>query len=311
MSSGCHPVAQQLEHRGADELGLGALAAGLEQADGAVRRDARRGRLEQRALEVVEGAAGARCVVLGAGLERDVLAGERLEQLDRRRAARQRGAAGLVGERDADVGLRVAHEGLHEVELGRQQLVEAVQEQRAPGPDVAHRVQRGVGEPVRVDGAERLEPAVVGRIQRGELAGVRRRRAGLAPGADRGAEPRRAGERALQLGEQVPQGGRRSPGRRTRPRARAARRRGSRRAPRARARAGRAAARARRPCARGHASDAGTSSPRRRTRARRRRARGRSGSRPPTWARPARGRAAARRGGARARRPPWPRWPDR
>ena len=42
MSSARHPVAQQLEHLGADELGLGALAAGLEQADGAVGRDASR-----------------------------------------------------------------------------------------------------------------------------------------------------------------------------------------------------------------------------------------------------------------------------
>ena len=96
MSSGGHPVAQQLEHGGADELGLGALAAGLEQADGAVGRDARRVGLEQRALEVVQRAAGARRVVLRARLEHDVLARERLEQLDRRRAAGQRRAAGLV-----------------------------------------------------------------------------------------------------------------------------------------------------------------------------------------------------------------------
>ena len=40
MSSGATPVAQQLEHLGADQLGLGALAAGLEQPDGAVGRDA-------------------------------------------------------------------------------------------------------------------------------------------------------------------------------------------------------------------------------------------------------------------------------
>ena len=52
-----HPVAQQLEHGRADQLGLGALAAGLEQPDGAVGRDACRFGLEQPPLEVVQRAA--------------------------------------------------------------------------------------------------------------------------------------------------------------------------------------------------------------------------------------------------------------
>ena len=61
-----HAVAQQLQHGRADELGLGALAARLEQAHGAVGRDPRRERLEQPALEVVQRAAGALGVVLAS-----------------------------------------------------------------------------------------------------------------------------------------------------------------------------------------------------------------------------------------------------
>ena len=200
---GGHAVAQELQDRRSDELGLGALAAGLEQPDGAVGCHLRRVGLEQRALEVVERAAGARRVVLGAGLEQHVLARERLEQLDRRRAAGERGAARLVRERDGDGGVGVADERLDQVELGGRQVVEAVQQQRPPVPGLPQPVQGRAGEPVGIDRAERLEAPVVGGVQGGELAGVRRRGPGLAPGADRRAEPSRRSERALKLREQV------------------------------------------------------------------------------------------------------------
>ena len=48
------PLPHQLQHLGADELGLGALPARLEQPHGAVRRLPHRSGLEQRALEVVQ-----------------------------------------------------------------------------------------------------------------------------------------------------------------------------------------------------------------------------------------------------------------
>ncbi len=134
-----------------------------------------------------------------------MLARQRLEQLDRRRAAGQRGAAGLIRQRDRDVGVGVADQRLDEVELRGRQVVEPVQQQRPAVPGFAQRVQRGARQAVGVDGAERLQPAVVGRIQRGELARVRRRRAGLAPGAHGRAEPPRRRQRPLQLGEEVPE----------------------------------------------------------------------------------------------------------
>ena len=158
------------------------------------------------------------------GVEDHVLARQRLEQLDRRRAARQRGAAGLVAERDGDLGVRVAHERLDEVQLGGREVVEAV-EQDSGRPSHASRscVQRGARQAVGVDGAERLEPPVVGGVQRGELARVRRRGPGLAPRAHRRAEARRA-RRASAAARRTGRRARpRTRGRRPRRRARAAR----------------------------------------------------------------------------------------
>ena len=98
---GTHAGAGQLEDLGGDQLGLGALAARLQQPHGAVRRAPAGVRLEQAALEMVQRFAGVGRVVLGAVGEQLVPLGQRLEQLDRRRAAGERRAAGLVGERDA------------------------------------------------------------------------------------------------------------------------------------------------------------------------------------------------------------------
>ena len=306
---GGHAVAQQLQHGGADELGLGAFAARFEQAHGAVGRDAAARRLEQPALEVVQGAAGALGVVLAARFEREVLAGQRLEQLDGGGAAGERGAAGLVRHRDRQLRVGVADERLHEVQLGGQQLVEAVQEERAAVPRLPRGVQGQVGKAVGVDGLQRLQAGVVGRVQRGELAGVGRRVLSPTRGRPwRSAPATRATAAAPRTG---PRARRRSRARGPRPSARATRRRRPRRGRPARGRAAPAAGCESRRPGRGRASGTGTSSPRPRTRAPRPRARGRSAWRRPTSARPAQGRAGAPHGGARGRRPPWRRWPGR
>ena len=176
MSSGTHARAGQLEDLGGDQLGLRALAACLQQPDRAVRRPLAGFGLEQAALEVVQGVAGVRRVVLGPVVEQLVALGERLEQLDGRRPAGERRAAWLVGERDADLG--VAGERLHGVALERRQIVEAVQEHRAAAPRgraVAQRVERRPRQALGVDGPEPLEPPVVRGEQRGELRGMGRR----------------------------------------------------------------------------------------------------------------------------------------
>lgn len=72
-------VADEAGRLGGDELQLGALPAALQQRHGAAGVDGvgieqRVGRvLEQAALEVVQGVPGAGRVVLGAGLEHDVV----------------------------------------------------------------------------------------------------------------------------------------------------------------------------------------------------------------------------------------------
>ena len=170
------PVAHQLEHLGADELGLGALAARLEQADGAVGRAPGAPGLEQGALEVMQRRAGGRRVVLRAlGQVDDV--GERAQLLDRRGAAGEGDAAGLVGQRHDHVRRAVAGQRLDRVALRRGEVVEAVEEDRAPAPRRRRgpeRVERRPGVALPVGPAQLLEPAPVGRVERGELAGVRR-----------------------------------------------------------------------------------------------------------------------------------------
>ena len=209
MSGARDALPHQLEHLGADELGLRALAAGLEQPHGAVRRAPVGRRLEQRALEVVQRAAGARGVVLGALRQVDHLGGDRPQLLDRRGAAGERDAARLVGQREADVGLGVPAQRLDGVALRRREVVESVQEHRAPRPDRrvgAQRIERRPGVALERRAAELLERAAVGRVERAELAGVRRARAVGRPGAQRRGEPRRLDAAALELGEQPPRG---------------------------------------------------------------------------------------------------------
>ena len=113
-----HAVAHQLEHLGADDLRLGALAARLQQPHRAVGRALLAAGLEQAALEVVQGGPGEAGVVVGALGQLDHL-GARGELLHRGRAAGERVAPRLVGQRDADLGLGEPRERVHGVELRR------------------------------------------------------------------------------------------------------------------------------------------------------------------------------------------------
>ena len=103
---GGDPGAEQREHLGGDELGLGALAAGLEQADGLAGIDPRRRRLEQPPLEVVQSVARAGRVVLVERRQLEHALGQRPQLLDRLGAGGERGPLRLVGERHGHVGAR-------------------------------------------------------------------------------------------------------------------------------------------------------------------------------------------------------------
>ena len=129
-------------------------------------------RLEQRALEVVERWARAGGVVLGALGQVDDLGRERAQLLDGGRAPGERHAAGLVRQRDADVGLGVAAERLDRVALGRRQVVEAVEEDRAPAPGLPGRRAARRAPPRRSprDPAGRAAPAAAGRRSRARRA---------------------------------------------------------------------------------------------------------------------------------------------
>ena len=217
---GQHAGAGQLQHRGGDELGLGALAARLEQPDRPVGRDAAGAGLEQAALEVVERCAGGGRVVLGAVGQQFVAVGERFEQLDRRRPAGERRPPGLVGERNAHLG--VAGQRLDGVVLQGRQVVEAVEEHRPTAPGgrpLAQSIERCPRQALAVDDPQALQPPVIGRVQRRELLRVGGCLAGGDPVARRAREPRRAHERAAELGEQRARC-RREAGRRRRPRKR-------------------------------------------------------------------------------------------
>ena len=203
---GRHALAHQLEHLGGHELGLGALAARLQQAHRAVGRARIAPALEQPALQVVQRAPGGRRVVLRAVVEHDVAVGERLQQLDRRGVAGERRPPRLVRQRHPDLGLRAAGQRLDRVELQRVQVVEAVQQHRTPAPGggpLAQPVQRGAGVALLVAAAEPLQPPVVGRVERRQLLRVGGRLAAGRPAAQRAREPGRRDERAAELGEQV------------------------------------------------------------------------------------------------------------
>ena len=110
MSSGRDAVAHQLEHLGADELGLRALAARLEQPHRAVRRPRSRAALEQPALEVVQRRPGGGGVVLGALVQRDHLGASGASSCTVAALPAERVPPGLVGERDPHVGLGEARQ---------------------------------------------------------------------------------------------------------------------------------------------------------------------------------------------------------
>ena len=162
---------------------------------------------------MVEGGPGEPGVVVGALGQLDDLRA-RSELLHRRGAARQRVAAGLVGQRDADLGAGEPRERVDRVELRGGQLVEAVEEHGPPAPARRvgpQRVERRPRRALAVGAPERLQPPPVGGIQRRELVGVGR----AAPGAQGAREARGLDQRALQLGEQrARRGG--EPGRRRR-----------------------------------------------------------------------------------------------
>ena len=159
----------------------------------------RRPRLVQPALEVVQRRRGRRRRSAPRAPGRWTTSrASGAQLLHRRRAAGEGDAARLVGQRDAHVGLGVADERLHRVELRRREVVEAVEEDRPRAPRRgrgAQRVERRPGVAVPVRAAERLEPAPVRRVQRRQLARRRRRARPPSvgrPGAQRGVK--RAGD---------------------------------------------------------------------------------------------------------------------
>ena len=294
-------LAHQLQHRGADQLGLGALAARLQQPHRAVGRAPHRARLEQRPLEVVQRRAGGRprSTPSARAAARPRASGRSSSTVAARPANATR--PGSYGSATQHVGAGVRDERLDRVALDRREVVEAVEEDGPPAPRAgrgAQRVERRPRVALAVGPAEPLEPPPVGGVERAELARrTPRGAAGAAvrrPRAQRRGEARRRDERALQLGEQR---ARRAGEARRRGRARERAQRRRRRSPRARpgrARRGPAAA-ARAPRGRrSRARAARTSAPRRRTRSPRRPARAGSARRRPPSARRAAGRADRR-----------------
>ena len=174
------PLAHELQHRGADELGLGALAARLEQPHRAVRRPAVGRRLEQRALEVVQRgprapARSAPSAPAGGRPRRRAGAAPRPSP----RGRRTRRAPARTGARRRRRRPRDAAERLDRVALGRREVVEAVEEHGPPAPRGrvgAQRVERRPGVALLVRAPEPLQPPPVGRVERRELVRRRRRR---------------------------------------------------------------------------------------------------------------------------------------
>ncbi len=101
--AGLHPALQEPADLLGDQLQLGAFAPALQQPQ---RLSGGHGRggvgLEDVALQMVQRRRGGGRVVLGAGRQGEMLGGERQQPLEGVAAAGERGAAGLVGERDRD-----------------------------------------------------------------------------------------------------------------------------------------------------------------------------------------------------------------
>ena len=204
--------AEQLEHLGGGQLGLGQLAPGLEQADRPARIDPARvypilPRLEQPALEVVQGDAGLGRVVLVGRRQLEHTLGQGAELLDHLGPGRQCRSARLVGERHHDLHADDPGERLDRIPLERVQVVEPVEEHGLAAPAVrrrAQRVERPPGVQLAVDAAELIEARGVGAVGRGDIAGVRApARVLLGPGSHSRGEPLRRDERALQLRDQL------------------------------------------------------------------------------------------------------------
>ena len=214
---GRHAVAQQVEHLVGDELERAARARALEEADGAGDRRRIGGRvLEQVALE--PGERGRR--VLGrARLElARAPVRERGEILGRALERRERGAAGLVRQRDVD--LRAAGERLEQRPLRGGEVLEAVGEDglAVPGVELAlDALARAAAQQVAVPEADAVELAAVGRVQLGDVAvevgGIEQARLQLGDGGDeRVGEPGEAGRAGKRARARANDVGRGAPG---------------------------------------------------------------------------------------------------
>jgi hypothetical protein len=201
------PRAQEAGHVDADELALGPLAAAGQEHDGVPGIRPRPGLgLEQRALQVVQRARG---VVRGHRGELRALGAEREQLLVGGRAARERLASRLEGQGDRDGSAGLDGQRLHDVQLDRGEVVEAVHEHRgaAPAARLASQDVRGGDGPRRlVRATDRRKSRAIAAMQRGEvLRVVRAGRLGGGPRAQGHLPARRVdaqrGQLVLQPGE--------------------------------------------------------------------------------------------------------------
>ena len=121
-------LAQEPQHLGAAQLGLGPLATGCVEPDRGPRLAFAGTGLKQPALERVERGARARRIVVVAGLEVLDPIGERGKLLSDPGGGTERLATRLVGQRDRDIGSGGACEHLEPVELDGREVVKAVNE---------------------------------------------------------------------------------------------------------------------------------------------------------------------------------------
>ena len=209
---GGHAAVEQLRDLRADRLGLGKLSGRGQQRQPPVVLDRLPGLLPEAALELEQGAAA-----------REI--GVRIQMLDRN--ARhvpelgEQGAAGcgqhravLVGKSEGDVGR--LPQLAHQVHLLGGEVVEPVEQDRAPRPAVRVGAQRsgsGGGEPVGVLAPQFVTELAEGPVQRRDLRLVRASLAGSLAQRDR-VDARRPGARrsALPARRRSPAGAPRRPG---------------------------------------------------------------------------------------------------
>ncbi len=206
--------AEQLEHLGGDQLGLGQLAAGLQQRDRLARIDPLRSGLEQAPLEVVQHRARTRRVMLAERRQLDHPLGERAKLLDGFGPHRQGRTPGLVGERDRDLGPHHPSQRLDRVAFQPVQVIEAVEEHRLGPPPArggAQGVERAPGEKLGVDPGELLQPRGVHPVDLPHVPRISVSSPVLpGPAPHGGREPIGGDQRALELGDQLACGGRKS-----------------------------------------------------------------------------------------------------